>query len=216
MYCSYRIFIIASWNLLLSPASSDDLFSPNNSDDIIWNPEESTASQAIVDDFNSGIELMSSGDSDDQFSFTDDDTILLANTVSQSHCVAAEASDTTLKARDGKSSCQTEEKDLPSILSPETLQLFQDPITVLGSPSNKKQRLPGSAEPPTSSEPPLYPGFLPNDQKTDLEWDFNAMTLSQSDKNFFCLSQRRIVPVCCDGPFRSPNMIERCDEGKIF
>ena len=216
MSCFYLIFILASWNLLLLPASSDDLFFLNNSDDIIWNPQGSTTSQAIVDDFDSEIESMSLGDSDDQFSFTDDDSTFLANTVSQNLCAAAEPSDTTLKVRDEKSSCSTEKTELPSILSPETLQLFQDPITVLGGPSNKKQRLPDFGDPPDPSEPPLYPGFLPNDEKTDLEWDLNAVTQSQGDKTFFCLSQRRKVPLCCDGPLRSPNMLESCDEGTDF
>lgn len=216
MYRFHLIFFITSWDSLLLPASSDDLFSVNNSDDIIWVPEESTTSQAAVDGFNSEIELMSLGDSDDdQIPFADDDALFLADTASHSLCTATEASDVALKARDRKSSCQTyPEAESPPILSPETLQFFQDSITVLTNSFKEKQGLSSPGQPPNPSDPPLYPEFLPNDKKTDVESDLDAIGPSQSDKPFFCLSQRRIVPVCCDGPLRSPNMLENCDEGK--
>lgn len=211
----YLIFFIASRNTLLLPALSDNLFSSNYADDLLWDPEGLTTTQATMDDFNSGIESMDLGVSVDPISFENDDETLFTKNDSQNLCAAAEANDFTLEARDDKSSCQIEKTASSPAMSPESIQLFQDPIPVLSNPSKKKQRPNGSGEPPNLSEPPLYPGFLLNDKEAELEGDLKAMSLGQSDRSFFCLSQLRIVPVCCDGPFRSPNMLENCDEGKI-
>lgn len=225
MYCCCLIFIIASWYLLVLPTSSDDLFSLSNSDDILWDPystlelEGSTATQPTVDDLDSDLELTNFDDSFDRIFFEEDDSSLFANTAFDNICAAAEESDITLEARDGKSSCQTETKESPLILSPESVQLFQDPFTVLGNPPKKERRPFGSTEPPNPSEPPSYPGLLSDEEaskksEADLRWDLGAMTgISLRDGGFFCLYKRK-VPVCCDGPHAAYG-IQNCDACKI-
>lgn len=199
----FEIFIIASWNLLL-PASSDNLFSLDNFDDIIWD-----TMQATVDDSDSGIGLINLSDPL-PFDDDDDDDALFANIPSPNTCAAAEANDRTLEGRNDQSSCQTEKKEFSPILSPESLQIFQDPIPLLSNPST------GFQKPPNPSEPPLFPVFLPNGQETDLERTLWEMELRQNDKSFYCLTGLRKVPICCDGPLSVPNMLENCDEGKEF
>ena len=219
------IFIIARWILLVLPVSSDDLFSFSNSDDLLWDPnstlefEVSTAAQPSVDDLDSDLELTNFDDFVDRTFFEDDGSDLFANTASHSLCAAAEAGDITLEARDGKSSCQTVQKESSPILSPESVQLFQDPITVLSNPSNKKQRPSGSSEPPNPSEPPVYPGLLPDEEASernegDLKWDLEALGLSLRDNTFFCLYKRK-VPVCCDGPYQAYGVLQGCDACKF-
>lgn len=221
------ISCIASLNLPVLAALSDNLFSENNSDDLLWDPssilapEGSTTTQLSLDDFDAGLELLNFDDSLDLSAFEDNDQTLFANTASQSDCDAAQASDLTLEARDD-ASCQTEKKGSSSapILSPENVQLFQDPTRLLNDllppPSKEKQRPSGSEEPPPNPLPPLsYPGKLGEEKTNDLEWDLESMGLSRSSNDFFCTSKVRKVPVCCDGPFDLYNDLEGCDAGEI-
>ena len=225
MYCFHHLSFIASWNLLVLPASSDNLFSLSNSNDLLWDPgssiePEGSTTQPTIDDFASDLEWMNFDDSVDRDSFEDDHTILFENIASQSLCAAAEASDVSLEARDGKS-CQTETTGSLPILSPESVQLFQDQTTFpndLLSPS-KKEEPSGSVESQNPFDPPSYPGLLTDEEadnkdKKDLDWDLKEMGLSLSDNNFFCFSDDRKVPVCCRGPYNQLN-IANCDSCKI-
>lgn len=231
MYYYHPIFLIA--NLLVLVASSDNLFSLDSSEDSLYDlisilkPDGSTTAQQLtIDDLNSGLELMDFDDSVDLFSFEDDAPFLLANNVPQSHCnAAADASDFTLEARDGGQSCTTQQNRRSSpILSPETLQLFQDPTTGLNnlvSPSKQKNQGPsGSGEPPNPVNQPLYPGYLPDDNphiKTaeELKWDLEDIGVGSRENDFYCLHGYYKVPVCCDGPVRYLGDISECDACKI-
>ena len=160
MYYSHLILIIAHWTSLSLSAASENLFL-NNPDDLLWDPN------SAIDNIDSGLDMMkfdddaSSSPIVDPISFLqdDDDQTLFANTPSQSPCDAAaaagEATDFTLVARDNEhKSCQIIPKGSssppPVILSPETIQLFQDPSSLLNnflSPSS------GSEEPPPPDDP---------------------------------------------------------------
>ena len=235
MYSYHLTLIIANWTSLFISTSSENLLL-NNPDELLWDPN------SAVDNIDSGIDMMSFDDIDsvvDPISFLqdDDDQTLFASTPSQRHCDAADgdAIDFTLAARDDElQSCQTNPKGSsssppPAILSPETMQLFQDPSSLLNNFLSPKQSPPpsGSGEPPPNdpndpndpnNNPVFYPGHLSDedaDQKTrkEFEWDLDPMKLTPIDNDFFCTTQRRDVPVCCDGPFNVYGHLERCDGG---
>lgn len=216
--------------MLVRFVSSDDLFSLDDFDDplrdsnSVVEPEGLVTTQLPVNQFDLGVDLISLDDPVDSITFEDDDDdILLANAASPDRCAASEAGEFfPLEARDGKS-CRTEPQgSSSSLFSPESLQLFQDPASLLNgllSPSNKKQRPSGSGEPPNPLDPPLYPGVLPDQEArerpiSDRKWDLEKMELRQR-VSFFCLEKTRKVPVCCDGPWEVSGDIRSCDACKM-
>lgn len=237
MYYCYLILIVVSWMLLLSSffASSENLFSSSDPNDILWDPDESTT----IGDFASGPDMVNFDDSVvDPISFANEDEDgknLFASAPSQNRCdaAAAEASDLTLETRDSKSSCHTNPQgssSSPPILSLDSIQLFQDPSSLLNNfvsppgPSKEKKQpsspsSSGSEEPPNpppDDVPSLYRGQLSDEDanrqtSSDFEWDLDYLKLTPVLDSFFCTTQRRDVPVCCDGPYNIYGNIEQCD-----
>ena len=245
MYYCHPILFVVNWMLLLSSffASSENLFSSNDPDDILWDPDESTT----TDDFTSGFDMVNFDDPVvDPISFTNEDEDnenLFTSVPSQNRCddaAAAEASDLTLETRDSKSSCQTNPQESssssssPPILSPESIQLFQDPSSLLnnflpppGPSKEKKKQQPSSPsslssgseeppDPPPDDVPGFYRGPLSDEDAarqthSDFVWDLDYLKLTPVLDSFFCTSQRRDVPVCCDGPHNVYGNIEQCD-----
>ena len=203
--------------------SEDSLYDPNS----ILEPDGlTTLQQPTIGDLDSGLELMDFDDFVDLISFEDDAQTLLANTVPQSLCAAAaDASDLTLEARGGHQSCTTQGNGRSSPnLSPEILQLFQDPTTGLDnlvSPFKEKKQGPsGSGEPPNPPNQPFYPGYLPDDNPNEqtveqLKWELKSIGLESRDNDFYCYDGFRKGPVCCNGPIRYPGDILACDTCKI-
>ena len=241
MYCYHIIFLIG--NLLVFVASSDDLlFSSDNPDHSLFDPDpileldaSTTAQQPSIDDLYSSLELMDFDDSvDPTISFEDDPQTLLANTVPQSHCAAAadsaDASIFALEARDGSDQlCTTHgpSSSSPNLLSPETLQLFQDPTSGLNNlispPSKgKNQGGPsGSGEPPNPPPvEPLYPdpdGNSNHQTAAEIKLELEELGREPLKNEFYCNNDAfRKVPVCCDGPVRYPFDILECDTCKIL
>lgn len=242
MYYYHIIFLIA--NLLVLVASSDNLFSLDNSENSLFDPnsilelDASTTAQqpTTIDDLDSGLELMDFDDSvDPTISFEDDAPTILANNAPQSHCAAAaaaaDASDfITLEARADGQSCTTHgsSSSSPNLLSPETVQLFQDPTTGLNnlvSPPSKEKNQggpSGSGEPPNPPPgEPLYPAYLPDGNTNaqtleQIKLELEKLGLESRENDFYCNDGVRKVPVCCDGPLRYANDIANCDTCKIF
>lgn len=232
----HLIFILADWILVLFVSvSSDDLFE-NNLDVLmdlnsILALEGSTATQSTLDDFDPGLDMINFDDpfvGSISFATHEDDEDIFASGSSQNPCdAAAEASDLSLEARDGKKACPENPQGSSSsspILSPDSIQLFQDPSSLLNNylspdPTKTKKRPSGSEQPPNppGNTPIFYPGHLSDEDAAgrtsdDLQWDLNSMPgLTKVVDTFFCLTQLRVVPVCCDGPFDMYGNVAGCD-----
>ena len=149
----------------------------------------------------------------------DDQNLLFANTPSQSDCAAIDAEDFTLKTRDDES-CS-----LSTPLSPESVQLFEDPTTLLNNllpPSTEGDQGPsGSGKPPNPSDRSMFPGDLFNEDgaktSTDdlIQWSLQAPGL-RFEAEFYCRTGLRPVAVCCDGPVGRRNKWENCDRREQF
>ena len=230
--CGFISFI-ATWVLLVY-ASSDDLSSFVNFDQSLWDPAGSETIQSTLDPFDSSLESLNVNDgSTDLFSEGNDNSnLLFANTPSPGGCAAAGADDLTLKTRDDGGSCQSEKQTSSSpILSPESVQLFDDPTTLLNDlllpPSKEEQSPSGSGEPPqpprtpNPPDPPLYPGYLSDeDARRRLDsstvWSPAGLGLTAVKGSFFCVNPNKKIPVCCDGPFDWDSNLEECDTCKAL
>lgn len=242
MYHCGFISIVASWPLFFFLVSS------NNFDDLLWDPNSqlkpgdltltTTTPPSTVDDLGSGPDFLKSDDSAELISVNntddDDDQSIFANTASQSSCSASAADDAAsefniIKARDHPSCSSGQTGSSSAILSPESIQLFQDPTTSITnlvspqkSPSTKKKR--PSAGPSGSGEPP-DPFFIPtlsreetnrkfNNDREEMEFDFDDLREFLPDGNFFCSDEQRRVPVCGGGPFEG-GFLQDCDPCKM-
>lgn len=247
-YCRF-ISIVASWLLfffLVTSQTFDDLlWDPNSmleSGELTATIETppSTVDDLgsgldfpISDDLGSGLEFPISDDPANLISFNigdDEDQINFANTASQGSCAAAAEDDATsefamLEARDGPS-CPPgrPKKSSPAVLSPESIQLFQDPNTSINNLVSNKKKRPTSGS-SGSGGPPDDPFYIPlltleeaeqkfNNEEEELEWNFDKMKQFYPDGTFFCGDRMRQVPVCCGGPFQQM-FLRDCDPCKM-
>lgn len=139
----------------------------------------------------------------------DDQNFLFANTPSQSACAAAAVGDDTvfsefptLQARDGPpSSCPSPDQQGSSsssssssgILSPETVQLFQDPNTFIDN------LIPPPSQPPPSGKKQRPAFGTQNPPGDESGWAVNDMQgIWLDDGVFFCTDAKRKVLVSAE------------------